>query len=253
MKKSGLLLALSFCASLGFAQGKIELKTELQDTAPKFMMQGGKAAGLCVDIMALLEAKEGFKFSYPAAFVPSKRIEANIESGAADVHFGWAKTADREKMAKFGEELYKVSYLGVVRNDDKADFKTPADLSKLGDQGIVLSVFGVASTAKMKKIAGLRVDDAGKDVKQNLDKLAAGRGRVFIYQNLAIAHELGKPENKGKFKTVKIDFGDNPDFKATAQYLAFSPKVAGDTVQKLNAAVAKHRGEIDAIVKKYTQ
>jgi hypothetical protein len=57
------------------------------------------APGLCIEIMNLLEAKENFKFVYKSAFTAPKVIETNMESGAADIHFGWAKTPEREKIA----------------------------------------------------------------------------------------------------------------------------------------------------------
>lgn len=252
MKKYVLPLLIALTSVSAFAQKKIELKTDLQDTSPKFMLSAdGKATGLCIEIMNLLEAKENFKFAYKPAFLAPKVIESNIESGAADIHCGWVKTPEREKIATFGPELYKVSYIGAVRANDKVDFKTVSDLINLDEMGKVLGVYGVASTGNLMKISGLKVDDQGKDPEANLKKLAAGQGRVFVYHNLGIGYELQQPEHKGKFKMVKIDWENNTKLNEAGQFVVYSKKLAPDTVQKVNAAITKHKTEIDAIVKKF--
>ena len=254
MKRTILVLAFALSCVSAYGEKRVDMTTDLQDTAPKFMLKDGEgkpASGICIDIMRLLEVGGNFKFRYTFTYTPNKLIESNIQSGESDVHFGWASTPERQKIATFGEELYKVTYLGVVRKDDKVDFKSVADLIKLGDQGTVLSVAGVASTANLKKIAGLKVDDEGKDMGKNLDKLAAGKGRVFIYQSLAIGFEMQKPANSNRFKVIKIDFGGIEAFNESPQYIVFSKKVPAETVQKINSAVVKSRKEIDAIVKKY--
>jgi polar amino acid transport system substrate-binding protein len=253
MKKLIIPLAVALGCACVFAQKKIELKIDLQDASPKFLLsKDGKVSGMCIEIMNLLESKEGFKFVYAPSFTPTKTLESNMESGQADIHFGWAKTPAREKLATFGEELYKVSYVGAVLANDKVNFKTINDLINLEEQGEVLSVFGVASTTNLMKISGLKVNDQGKDAEENLKKLMSGRGRVFIYHHLGIGYELQQPAFKGKFKVVKIDWESNASFKDAAQYVVFSKKVPVDTVQKVNAAVLKNKKDIDAIVQKYS-
>ena len=252
MKQSIIWLALGLAIAAAPVQAQITLKTELQDNSPKFILdKAGKASGLCIDIFNLLESKEKIKFDYQAAFVATKAIEANVASAAADVHCGWVKNAAREKIATFGEELFKVSYPAVVRANDKVDFKSISDLINLDSQNTVLGVNGVGSTSSLQKINGLRVDDSAKDAEQALKNLAAGRGRVFVYTSLAINYELSQPENKGKFKIIPLDFEGNKAFSTSAQYIVFSKKVPADTVSKVNAAIAKNRKEIDDIVKKW--
>lgn len=252
MNKSMLFLALGLACASAFGQTPITLKTELQDNSPKFMLDsGGKASGICIDIFNLLDSKEKIKFVYANAFVATKAIEANVASAAADVHCGWVKNEAREKIATFGEELFKVSYPGVVRAADKVDFKSVSDLINLESQGKVLGVNGVGSTSSLQKINGLLVDDSAKDAEQALKNLAAGRGRVFVYTSLAINYELSQPENKGKFRTIQIDFEGNKAFNTSAQYIVFSKKVPPATVAAVNAAIAKNRKDIEAIVKKY--
>ncbi|KAF0167145.1 MAG: Secreted protein [Rhodocyclaceae bacterium] len=252
MKKTILLLALSLSCLSAFGQNKIILATDIQDTAPKFMLKDGKPAGIGIDIMNLLEATGNFKFRYEFKFTPGKAIQANMKSGESDIHIGWALTPERQKFATFGEELFKVTYVGVVRKDDKADFKSVSDLIKLGDQGIVLANFGAASTASLKKIQGLKVDESGEDMTTNLAKLAGGKGRVYIFHNLGIGYEMQKPGNASKFRVVNIDFETHEALKETPQFVAFSKKVPAETVQKINSALVKSKKEIDAIVKKYT-
>lgn len=108
MKKYVLPLLIALTTVSAFAQKKIELKIDLQDTSPKFMLGAdGKAAGLCIEIMNLLEAKENFKFVYKSAFTAPKLIESNMESGAADIHFGWAKTLTVKRSPALGPNFTK--------------------------------------------------------------------------------------------------------------------------------------------------
>jgi len=252
VKKTLLCLMLGLGCALIQAQPRIELKTDLQDNSPKFMLDKGKASGICIDIFQLLESREGIRFAYAPAFVATAQIEKNIESGAADVHCGWVKNAQRERIATFGEDLFKVSYPGVVRANDKVDFQSLTDLVNLDNQGVVLGVNGTASTRSLQRIGGLQVDDSPKDAEQALKSLASGRGRIFIYQSLSIGYELQLPENKGRFKVVKLDYEGNKSFAVQGQAIVFSRKVPGETVARVNAAIQKHRADIDGIVRRYS-
>jgi ABC-type amino acid transport substrate-binding protein len=252
MKQITTFAALAWCCWAALGQTPLSLKTELQDNAPKFMLDGGgKVSGICIDIFNLLESQEKIKFVYAPSFVATKAIENNIANGTADVHCGWVRSEAREKIASFGGELFKVSYPGVVRANDKLDFKSISDLINLDSQGTVLGVNGVGSTANLQKINGLRVDDSAKDAQQALRDLEANRGRVFIYTNLAINYELKQAANKGKFKLVQLDYEGNKSFDTSAQYMVFSKKVPPEAVTAVNAALVKHRKAIEDIVKKY--
>jgi len=251
MKHAISLLTMSFGCAFAWAQSPIVLKTELQDNPPKFILdKEKKASGICIDIFRMLETKENIKFTFPPVYVPAKAIETNIGTGAADVHCGWIKNDKRLTIASFGEPLLTVSYPVVVRANDKTNFSSISDLINLEDLGIVIGVNGVGSTNAMLR-AGLRVNDSAKDAEDALKMLETGRGRAFIYTNLAIDYELQQPKNKNKFKLVKLDYQGNKSFDTQPQYLVFSKKVPEDTVKRVNAAVAKQRGEIGAILKKY--
>lgn len=251
MKYAITLLTMSFSCAFAWAQTPIELKTDLQDNAPKFMVDSTKkASGICIDIFKLLETKENIRFTFSPVYLAAKAIEENIKSGAADVHCGWIKNDARMQIATFGEPLLTVSYPVVVRANDKVNFAALSDLIKLEDLGIVIGVRGVGSTNAMAR-AGLRVNDSATDTADALKLLEAGRGRAFIYTNLAIDYELQKPEYKNKFKLVKFDYEGEKSFATQPQYLVFSKKVPAETVNKVNAAVVKYRGEINEILRKY--
>lgn len=255
MKKyvSALLVVPMVLVSVGAgAQTKTELRIDLQDSPPKYMLAAdGKASGLCIEIMRLLEAKGDFRFVYDASYTPSKRIESKLRSGEADIHFGWAKNPEREAFLNYGNDLYVNRFVGAVRINDKVDFNTATDLINLGERGQVLAVFGIASTGHLQKIPGLKVDDGGKTLAANLEKLAGGRGRVFVYHQLGISYELQLPQNKDRFKMVKIDWENNTSLHDTPQYVVFSKKLPADIVAKVNAALTRYKPEIDALVRKY--
>lgn len=246
------LFGVSLCTA---AEKKVELKIDVRDNKPKFMIsQDGSVTGMMVDMMKLIESKTNIKFVYNSKTATNvTRADKNIQNGTTDILFGANKTPERENYVIFGESLYYAQITTVMRKNETQDFKSLEDLKKLGQNGIVLTVAG-STMAQMLKGVGLNVDEGANTVEGNLEKLIAGRGRVVIYTNIAmnyIISEMGYRENKVKF--AEMDFKATPEFQGAPQYVLYSKALPKDIINTINNVIinAKKTGEWKKIIDKY--
>lgn len=196
--------AFAFPCACAFAQPMLA-RIDFQDAVPKYIRGAdGRFSGLCVDLMALIEKNSNIKFSHRNDFVPPKRIIERLRNGETDLHCGFAKTPDREASLNYAEPIYNVSYELIARADDPVVVSSIADIKKLGKDGLVLGVFGTSSNEKLRSL-GLTVEDGGKDIVANFNKLLDGRGRFFVYHDLGITYEMNQQPFKGKFRAIPVD------------------------------------------------
>lgn len=227
-----------------------ELKTEFRDVQPEFIkVNNGLFTGICVELMNLIQKDTGIKFKYSKDFIPTKRIQSDLEKGIIDVHFGLRKTEDREKKYLFGESLYSVGYRVVVRKSDSIEIETLEDIKKLGAKGIVLSNFGTGTTDYLENQVKLTVDDGGKTTEANLIKLESNRGRFFIYYNLGLFYELQKSKLKNKIRILP------KTFDSYEHYVVFYKKTSPEIIEKINNSIKKLKktNEWKNIIDEYTE
>lgn len=208
MKKILVLAAIAATSWL-YAGEKIILKTELQDTEPKYILSAdGKATGLCIELMNLIESNSDYKFEYEKKFIPKKRLEQGLENGDTDIHFGLARNADREKVVAYVEEpLYEVSDMLIANADDKSfDIKSKDELLASAKTEQILAIPGTSQSETLKKM-GITPNEGSPAVDENLRKLVVKRGRMLMYYDLGLFFHMNTPEFKNKFKVLSMDFG----------------------------------------------
>lgn len=230
--------------------GSVILITELQDTQPKYFIKDGIAEGLCIELIKLVEEKTGYTISYKNEFVPARRIQINLETGATDLHFGFLKSAEREKKYTYASEpLYQVQHLVAVRVDDDVSVKNFDDIRALGENGIILTPFGTGTSRYLQEQGGLLIDDGAEVVESNLRKLLAKRGRFVYYHNLGLLNAIKADEFAGKFKVLPVSF------RNYNHYVLFSKKVPLEIIETINNAIiqAKNSGGLAIITDKYTK
>lgn len=230
------------------------LKTELQDVPPKFYsLPNGQIAGISFDIMQLIEKSSEFKFSYEKKLIPISRIIVNLEKNNTQIQFGLQKTSERQKNLIYGEELYKIKIVGLVRNNSTYNIKSISDLKKYNKEIAILTQYGTAVDSSLKKINGLNIDSGSKSLENSMEKLLLGRGQLIIYHDLSINYLLNNPKYKGKFKLINIDFEGNKELNEVAQYVVFSKEVPLKTREEINEIIKKMKkdNKINEILKNY--
>ena len=227
----------------------IEIKTAAQDSKPKFFYKpnGQEITGICIDIMREIEKVEpDIKFSGDQTFLPLKRIEEEVKNGKLDCFVGFIKNEEREKNYTYIDiPIYYVRDVLISRKNDNIKINKMEDIKKI-DDNLILMVLGVGQTTKLKTL-GYNIDDGGKSLEANLEKLLQGRGR-FMYQSeievMQTIEEMGVKEN------VKVQL-----FSAekSGRYIAFSKKTPKEKIEKVKKALEKLRdnGKLDEIFRKY--
>jgi ABC-type amino acid transport substrate-binding protein len=231
------------------------LRTEFQDITPKFFrLSDGRYAGLSYELMQMIQRRSGIEFRFSDEPVPISRVTMNLERGTVDVQIGLQKTAERERTLVFGEPLYRVRTVTLVKADDPVDFSSLADLKKLGaSKGTILTIWGTGIAGILRTIPGLVVDDSAKRVEDALHKLIKGRGRVLIYHNLSMIYAAKKGDYAGRTRTIDIDYGDNQLLNESYQYVVFSRNADPEIIRKVNRVIRESRsdGELERITSKY--
>lgn len=231
------------------------VRTEFQDIIPKFIrLPDGRFTGISYDLMMMIQRRSGIVFSFPDAPVPISRVVMNLERGETDVQIGLQKSVEREKTLVFGEPLYSVKTVALMRANDTADFSSLDDLKRFGPgRGAVLTVWGTATAAILKSMHGLAVDDSAKTVEDAIHKLAIGRGRVLIYHNLSLVHVLKTSAYAERLKIVAVNYGNSCLLSDARQYVVFSNKTDPQIVRRINRAILESRadGELERITSKY--
>lgn len=223
------------------------LRTEFQDTQPKFIAQAdGTFSGLCLEIMALIEKRSEFRFTYPRAFVPVSRITEDLKAGRIDVYFGLAKTAQREKDFGFVGELFRTRYELLARKGDHALSFTSLD--QLRESGIpILVIRGSAQANYFQNTLGLSTTEAPSAVEVALRQLKAGNGRLFGYYDLGnnwFLEALSFGDTLGALPIVLDEDG---------QWLCVGSGLPADQAQKLGTVVEalKKSPEWTVLMKKW--
>lgn len=205
----------------------IPVRVDFQNTQPKYIKNpDGSFGGLCLELMALIEGRSSFKFVYSKDFATGQRITANLVSGETHAHFGLGITAEREAVMTFAEPLYELSYVAIANAADRVDVRSLDDIKKLGNDGVVVTVFGTTVKQKLLKY-GLTVDEGGRTPPMNFDKLIAGRGRFFVYHDLGTFYGMNAPEYKGKFRVLPVTI------ESYEQWLVLSKKAPAQLVEGL--------------------
>lgn len=250
MKKIIFLLLLS----INLFGAETTLKTDLQDVPPKFFMKGNnKISGISYDIMKLVEKYSKYKFVFEKELIPISRVTHNLELGLSDIQFGLQKTADREKKYVYGEELYKIKIIGLMKRTNPIMIKSIKDLVKNSKNIRILTQYGTAVDSSLKKISGLNIDSGSKSLENSLEKLKLDRGEIVIYHDLSIKYLMSLDKNQDDYKVIEIDFGSYDELGDVGQFVVFSKKVPQNVRNEINDIVKKLKtsGEIQKIATKY--
>jgi len=245
-------LVSAFCAGLllfSSSLAALELKTAAQESSPKFKKDSdGSITGICVEVMRAVEKLDPtIKFVGDQKFEPFRRIEVMVEHGDLDVFFGFVKNKEREeKYIYIDPPIYTVADVLVARKDDPVEIKNLEEIKKLGNNGTVLLISGVAQVDQLQKM-GITTDDGGKTVPINFQKLLLNRGRFVMQSEVEIIEAIKTEKMESRVKILPTKFNE------AGRFVAFSKKVPTETIAKVKTALEKmaKSGELKKIYAKY--
>lgn len=227
------------------------LRTAAQEgTEPKFLADGkDRITGLCIDIMRAVEQLDpGLRFVGDQRWKPLIRAYSELEAGIEDVQCAVQRTADREKRFNFiGPALYIIEYHFLVRSNDPIDIQSWDDVRKLAPNGVVLVNRGFAAGDILAAMGGIEIDARSTSPDLNLQKLIAGRGRLYFHRGPGLQKLL---ERTGTVDKIKI----LPQVMYSARlYFATSNHLDGKITERIaNALFAlEKKGELERLMKKW--
>ena len=158
---------------------------------PKFVATAAHVEGLCPDILqALAEADTRLVFSGGNTLLPQERIEGMIAGGQLDLACGFRRTEARQRRYLFSAApVFQVRFKLAARNGDAAEVVSPDSLRSLTTHQTVLLNSGSGQIDTLKQW-GITVDALAATPADNLRKLAAGRGRFYVYREPGLAQAI---------------------------------------------------------------
>src|SRR5471030_3498674 len=187
MRIALLSFACMLCGPAGAGAGMtpaIVLRVMAQESLPpKWMLRGGRADGVCPDILAAIEKIEPrLRFRGQAEFRSVPTIERALENGDIDCSCALLDTDLRRRIAVVaGPALYIVKHKLAAAVGDRIVIANFDDLVRL--RPLITTSRGAGYSDQLR-LMGLKVDDSTGDNLVNLKKIIAGHGRIFYMNDL---------------------------------------------------------------------
>jgi len=226
------------------------LRTAAQEgTEPKFVAAGDRVVGLCIDILRTVEQIDpGLRFVGDQRWKPLIRGFHELETGVEDVQCAVQRTPDRERRFNFiGPALYSIEYHFLARQNDNVVIQNWDDVRKLSPNGIVLVNRGFAAADILVGLGGIEVDASSTHPELNLQKLIAGRGRLYFHRGPGLHQLLQRTGTADKVKIL-------PQVMYSAKlYFVANKQLDSKIVERLTAALnqLEKSGELEKMIRKW--
>ncbi|WP_460055882.1 substrate-binding periplasmic protein [Spirochaeta dissipatitropha] len=167
------------------------MRTQYQDLPPKYFMQDGEIAGVCVELItALNEEFRGIQIVLAEGdvFTPWTRIQNNLQQGTIDVFLGMAKTDDRLKdYIWIDVPVYTVRR--VFARQRNSGFIYSGKYSLHG-QRIATTRSSASAATLLDMVENPDSIYLVDQLSQALQMLAAGRVDLVFFHTLGMDHEI---------------------------------------------------------------
>lgn len=230
--------------------GAVTLRVAAQEgTEPKFVARGGAVVGLCVDILRAIEKLDpGLTFTGDQHWMPLVRVYTELARGAQDAACGVQRTADREHKFVFLEPaLFPLNYMLMARADDPVVINNWDDVRQLGPDTVVLANRGFAGVSILEAVGGLKVDARSASPLMNLQKLIAGRGRLFLHRTPGLQAFLQRAGAADKVRILPVVL------ETSYIYLVLGKHVDHATAARVQEALSRldKAGELERLLHRW--
>ena len=239
------------CSLPAPAAEPVQLRTAAQEgTEPKFIVAGkDRIVGLCIDIMRAVEQHDpGLRFVGDQQWKPLIRAYSELGSGQEDVQCAVQRNAEREQRFRFiGPPLYTIEYHFLARANDNVTIRNWDDVRALGPDGVVLINRGFAAGDILAALGGIEVDASSTNPQLNLQKLIAGRGRLYFHRGPGLQKLLERTGTADKVKVLPQVMYSAKLYFATSRQLDLR---VGDRLEKALFHLEK-KGELEQLMRKW--
>lgn len=221
-----------------------------EGTEPKFQPAANNLVeGICIDILQAVEKLQpGITFTGQHTLKPLTRIFSELISGQEDIACALQFTAQRAAQFHFfGPVVYQTEYHLLARMDDPVAIHHWDDVRKLGKQDVILANRGFAAATMLADMGGVTFDASSASPQLNLQKLVAGRGRLYLHHGPGLPRLLERNGMAGKVRIL-------PTVLYRGQMVfAASPKADPGAIARIEQALfqLEHSGELERIARRW--
>ena len=135
----------------------------------------------------------------------------------------------------------------MARADDPIVINNWDDVRHLGPGTVVMANRGFASVQILAAVGGLTVDARAASPPINLQKLSAGRARLFLHRTPGLQAFLERSGAADKVRILPVVLASNQ------LYLALGKQVDRDTVARVQHALARleKTGELERMLRRW--
>lgn len=248
----GLLLLLVFFSVRAHAQ--IVIRTTAQtDTAPKFILRSNQpnapVEGLCIDIDRAIERLDsGLRITGDQSWMPPNQVIRELGQDHLDMGCGFMKTDERKNYHFIEPPLFTTDLVLVARANDPVVIHNWDDLRALGDKAVILVDHDYALVNMVAEHGGLHYDDSTWGLKDNLQKLRAGKGRFYLHRLLGLVDGIKRAGMNDDVRIMPVSL------YRQSYYMVFAPKASAEMVQRTQKTIATlvKSGELLKMLQKWS-
>ena len=246
-----LLLVVAPAVDAAAAAEVVTLRVAAQaGTDPKFIDAGdGRVIGICIDIFRTIERIDpGLVFVGDQQWLPLVRAHAEVVSHQHDALCAIQRTPEREVQYNYIDvPLIPLRFHLLARADDPVVIHSWEDVRKLGANGLILTNRGFGTTEALERIGDLRFDASAADPTNNLQKLAARRGRFFLHRGPGLKSFLQRSGYGAKVRILP------QVMYQTETFMAMGTHVDAAVTMRVRRAIEQmeRTGELARMLKKW--
>jgi len=240
--------------AIGCAHAQIAIRTTSQtDTAPKYIARSNQPSapveGLCIDIDRAIERLDNsLHFTGEQSWMPPNQVIGELGKGHLDMGCGFMKTDERKQFHFIDPPLFTTDLVLVARADDPVVIHNWDDLRALGDKSVILVDHDYALVGTLKEHGDLHYDDTTWGLKENLQKLRAGKGRFYLHRLLGLVDGIKRAGMNSDVRILPTSL------YRQSYYMVFAPQASTDMVQRTQKAVAtlSKNGDLLKLLQKWS-
>jgi ABC-type amino acid transport substrate-binding protein len=218
------------------------------NAAPKWLDDG--RAGLCADVLHAIEAATpSIRFTFPEGALPQTRLMQYLASDKLDIACGIGRRpGDTVDYVVLPTVVYEDRLVGAVRAADDLRLDSLDDLRSLGRDNVILLNHGARLVERLHAMGLTQLDADANGPEQNLKKLAAGRGRLFLYHEPGLSWEIDRSGLAGQLRVLPTEF------EVGQHYMMVSRRLARPAIEALAGALAaaEQRGDLRRIIGRWS-
>lgn len=159
------------------------------------------------------------------------RRDLSLREGSLDADCGTIPTPPANGLRYSVVPVYSVRVVLVARVGDDVAVHNAAELRAVSEATPLLLNRGSQFRMLVEKLGVKEIDDSGAHTEQNIQKLLAGHGRLFVYQQPALDSKLRKYGLLGRVRVLAWSPGE------VDYHMAYSPHLDRAVVERLDAAL----------------